>query len=648
MDKFIQKTRKRQQTDSESEQATIGTSDSTQTTASPEKSNSKDYSRTESKRKKRIYFDSYLAYGFSWNKDEGNPRPVCVVCGEILSNESMAPSKLKRHLATKHPGESHKGSSYFSRLEKGLEKAATRMLKRVTATDAALEASFKIAELIAQKMKPHTIAEELIGPACDIIVQTVLGQDARNQIIKVPLSNNTISRRISRMSANINEQVMEKLRSHKLFALQVDESTDITDKAQLIGFIRFIEADDICEQFLFCRTLDITTTGQDIFESVTSFFNEHNLSWKECCGLCTDGAPSMSGRYKGFSARVLKENPSIITTHCFLHREALVAKTCGEELTTVLNQTVKMVNYIKSRPLKCRVFEKLCLEMGSAYTSLLLHTDVRWLSRGRVLNRVLQLKEELAALFKAEKQETFLELLLNDSWCLKLSYLADVCNKLNELNISMQGRKETIVSCTNKMTGFKRKLGSWRFSVQKGDLCNFPSLLKEMNQLNATEYNKEQEELKDVILDHISRLEAALDKYFPSLSTENLDWIVSPFDFADNVDKIDLTANERDEFIDLCADSTLKVKFNRIEASVAGFWLGLAEEYPNLVKKVSYVLLPFSTSYLCEQAFSVMTTMKCKSRNRLLSVEDDLRVSLSTVRPNIKHLCSEQQSQATH
>ena len=198
------------------------------------------------------------------------------------------------------------------------------------------------------------------------------------------------------------------------------------------------------------------------------------------------------------------------------------------------------------------------------------------------------------------------------------------------------------------MTGFKRKLGSWRFSVQKGDLCNFPSLIKEMNQLNATEYNKEQEELKDVILDHISRLEAALDKYFPSLSTENLDWIVSPFDFADNVDKIDLTANERDEFIDLCADSTLKVKFNRIEASVAGFWLGLAEEYPNLVKKVSYVLLPFSTSYLCEQAFSVMTTMKCKSRNRLLSVEDDLRVSLSTVRPNIKRLCSEQQSQATH
>ena len=39
--------------------------------------------------KKRAYIDVYLAYGFSSNNDEDNPRPVCVLCGDTLSNEAM-------------------------------------------------------------------------------------------------------------------------------------------------------------------------------------------------------------------------------------------------------------------------------------------------------------------------------------------------------------------------------------------------------------------------------------------------------------------------------------------------------------------------------------------------------------------------------
>ena len=65
----------------------------------------------------------------------------------------------------------------------------------------------------------------------------------------------------------------------------------------------------------------------------------------------------MTGKYEGFITRALKENPSVITTHCFLHREVLVAKTCNEELIAVLNQAAKMVNFIKSIE---NVFQKMC------------------------------------------------------------------------------------------------------------------------------------------------------------------------------------------------------------------------------------------------------------------------------------------------
>jgi hypothetical protein len=52
--------------------------------------------------KSRKYFPSYLQMGFSVLNKDGEDRPQCVLCGEVLSDESMKPSKLIRHLETKH------------------------------------------------------------------------------------------------------------------------------------------------------------------------------------------------------------------------------------------------------------------------------------------------------------------------------------------------------------------------------------------------------------------------------------------------------------------------------------------------------------------------------------------------------------------
>jgi len=115
-------------------------------------------------------------------------------------------------------------------------------------------------------MKPHTIAEKFILPACREIVKVLFGEKAEIEVLKIPIFHNTINRRIEHMPEYIEEQVLQKSRDSPLFALQLDESTNIGGQAQLLVFIRIVSNEDIVEIFLYCKTLPETTKGEDIFE----------------------------------------------------------------------------------------------------------------------------------------------------------------------------------------------------------------------------------------------------------------------------------------------------------------------------------------------------------------------------------------------
>jgi len=98
----------------------------------------------------RQYHESYLSFGFTSSGGE-IPIPQCLMCSEKLSNKSMVPSKLKRHLLTKHCFASEKPLEFFKRLASDQNSLASKFIKQSTVSNKAQEASYAVAKLDTKK-----------------------------------------------------------------------------------------------------------------------------------------------------------------------------------------------------------------------------------------------------------------------------------------------------------------------------------------------------------------------------------------------------------------------------------------------------------------------------------------------------------------
>ena len=101
----------------------------------------------------------------------------------------------------------------------------------------------------------------------------------------------------------------------------------------------------------------------------------------------------------GFTALVKEITSECESAHCVIHREMLASQKMSPELNNILQDVVKIISHIKVHALNSCLFSQLCEEMDAEHTGLLLHTEVRWLSKGRWLARVFQLAELSRYLF---------------------------------------------------------------------------------------------------------------------------------------------------------------------------------------------------------------------------------------------------------
>ena len=87
--------------------------------------------------------------------------------------------------------------------------------------------------------------------------------------------------------------------------------------------------------------------------------------------------------------------PGIMAIHCIIHCQDLVAKHLSAELHEFLQVFVKVVSKIKTSALNDRLFRKLCQNKDEQFQRLLMHIEVRWLSKGNCLRQLYDLYDSV-------------------------------------------------------------------------------------------------------------------------------------------------------------------------------------------------------------------------------------------------------------
>ncbi|XP_073687696.1 general transcription factor II-I repeat domain-containing protein 2A-like [Garra rufa] len=501
-----------------------------------------------------------------------------------------------------------------------------------------IRTSFVVSELIAKKLKPHSDGEFV--KECLVAAAELLAPEKVKLFQSVSLSRRTVTEQITDMAQDIETTLNDTGKKFQFFSLACDETTDITNTAQLAIFVRGITDEfETTEELLSLQAMHGTTKGEDLFEQVVLAMNKFQLPFEKLSGLATDGAPAMLGQQKGLTALIKKEmsrlnlDPSdLVVCHCIIHQESLCAHSL--KLHSVMTTVVSTINFIKSRGLNSRQFKELLSDLESEYGDLVYHCEVRWLSRADMLERFYKLREEVKQ-FMEIKGKPVVEL-SDDKWLCDLAFMVDITKHLSELNVKLQGPNQLLSSLLSHVKSFEAKLKLWQSQLEKSCTVHFPTL-QEHKPAMTTEYAGE-----------CAKLLQAFGERFQDIKSKQNELKIFAVPF--NVEPSEVPDNLQHEIIELQSNDELKAKYNNLPLLEFYKLYVRSEDFPILRRHALKFASLFGTTYCCEQFFSKLTLAKTRFRSRLTdsNLENQLRVASSSLPSDIKRLTKEKQFQPSH
>ncbi|CAI6373112.1 unnamed protein product [Macrosiphum euphorbiae] len=137
-------------------------------------------------------------------------------------------------------------------------------------------------------------------------------------------------------------------------------------------------------------------------------------------------------------------------------------------------------------------------EVDCHYGDLLLHSNVRWLSKGKILHRFKELLPQIKTF--VQEIDIVYEELENIKWLEDFAFLVDITEKINFLNLELQRKEKEIINMISDVQAFSSKIAYWENKMKNGDFQHLSTLQetiinyseninKPTNHINTSRYN---------------------------------------------------------------------------------------------------------------------------------------------------------------
>ncbi|KAG9491953.1 hypothetical protein GDO78_000452 [Eleutherodactylus coqui] len=259
-----------------------------------------------------------------------------------------------------------------------------------------------------------------------------------------------------------------------------------------------------------------------------------------------------------------------MAVHCVIHWQHLVAKHLEERLHDFLHYVINAVNKIKVQSLNEHLFHRFCQNHDKEFKRLSIHTKVRWLSKEKCLRCFYKLFDTVVE-FLWPIDPSLCDAI--ELWHLDVAYLADIFDKLSEVNTKLQEDK--------------------------------------MNFIKAKDF--------DIFCSHLKQTKEDMQRSHDLCTLEIPTWILNPF----SADAGDFQPRLQEQLIDLKHNSEAQALFQ--QCSYECFGVKVKNSYPILWQEVKLLVLAFPSTFLVERSFSAVQQLLKKAGNKLqICVRGDL------------------------
>lgn len=416
------------------------------------------------------------------------------------------------------------------------------------------------------------------------------------------------------MANDLKEQLGQRVEGlgKGAFSIALDESTDISDTAQLLIFIRTVTENlDIGEELLSLESIKDRTRGVDICDAVCRSLDAYNVNLSSVVDVTTDGARRKTGAVSLLSEKVANNGgEKLIKYHCIIHQEALAAQTL--EMKHVMDIVVKTVNFLKSRGLNHLQLKTFLAQSEADFGEVIYFTAVRWLSRGATLKRFFNLRKEIKEFMESKGQDV--TELSDTKWLCDLALLVDLNTCLSDLNLKLQGYGKLISTLFDNVKAFQRKLELLQGQLKQGDLTHFPACKSLVDDTDTDGRQVLRHLRSEKNHNLIKKLREVFDHRFSDFRDHEkaFNRFQNPFSCVPEEEPAEMQF----ELIDLQESSEARAAYR--DKNLIEFYKGLSPStYPALRQHAIRMVSLFGSTYICEKTFSTMAINKSKLRSRL-------------------------------